>query len=111
MIAIDEELDPLIQVGTTTYKPITLDGDAIACDDAGLLVCYGENASLEGAVINAGQSPTPDVIDAKLTVPWDIVERVKTERGNLIVLMTSFNEDSVGEYLAALHMGIGEAAS
>lgn len=108
MIALSESLDPLIQVATGSYKPILFEGQPLACDDAGTLACYDKGASFaEETTINTKTTIAPNYLDAALTLSADIIEQVQTARGNLVVLMSSFNQQTQGEYMVVLHVTIG----
>jgi hypothetical protein len=110
MFAVSGEVDPLIQMGTGTgRKPITLDGQALACDDAGTLVCYGESVPLEDfSITTPTQTVTGWYFNAMLSLPWEVIERVRTRLKNVIVLMSRYEHSGDGEYIMAVHMALGE---
>ncbi len=113
MVALQDSLDTLINVGTRYYKPVSVDGERIYCDDWETIACFGrENIQTEEGEysISAFVDTQLGSVDAILTLDDVILERVRTARGNLILLMTRFG-DMEGEYIFALHMGVGNATS
>jgi hypothetical protein len=113
MIGIDDNIDPLIYVGSSTFKPITrqLNDQLVECNDAGNLSCYGETDPLDTSTITSSRNIAGDLSDATLTLTWDEVAEVDTRLNNLILLMASFlpyDTSFMGEYVIAFHMGISE---
>lgn len=107
---VDESLDPILYTVTRVNKPITLDGELIACDDAGTLACYG--AGREQSLFELTQQVTTTVVgndgDAMLTLPHDIAEQVLTRAGNVKYVLGGYERDSEGQYLAIVHVGVAD---
>lgn len=115
MIALDDNLDPFIQAATRTNKPLNLviNGQLVECDDTNTPGCFGDPDVPEGddaPTVVAGDSATFDLFDAMLTLNNEVIDKVKSRRGNLLLLMTSFNQESQGEYMVIIDAGIGEAS-
>jgi hypothetical protein len=111
MVSLQGSLDALIEVATKNNKPVSLDGARIYCDDWDTIACFGRENILseEGEYsISAFVDTQLYSVDAVLTLDDVTLERVKTARGNLVFLMTRFG-DVEGEYMVALHMGVGKA--
>jgi hypothetical protein len=85
----------------------------IYCDAAGTLACRSEGEYLDeyGAVINTTTAREFDFTDVMLTVPWETIERVMSDNNYLTLLMTSSGQFTSGEYMVALHLGIGDSLS
>jgi hypothetical protein len=98
MISRTTELDPLIRVFD--------DADALVyeCDDAGSATCVGQSSNLNGYYVSEEggyQLPGYD-LDSMLSLNLS-----QWRAGNAVnFLLTSYNQSSFGDYVAAFHMGI-----
>lgn len=112
----DTELDPFMQVVRTvsdTIVPIELeDGRNFACDDAGNPdLCWGLSNGLTNSYFRRANSElTGFLFDSMMTIPLDLVA-VEDEPVQLTWHMTSYEQATVGPYVAAFHIGIEDTTT
>jgi hypothetical protein len=107
MISVTNQLDPLMFLADENLNVLADDdGNDIYCDDGGSSsLCWGESADLTGTYVSrtSGRNLGGFGLDAMLTLPSD------NATPNLFynLVMTSYNQESFGDYLIAFHVGIG----
>lgn len=104
-------VDPLIYMVDADFNVITdSDGANISCDDAGTTLCWGDSVDLSDSsvTINTGTLPGWQY-DAMLMLPLDNFVPDEDRSLNFVnFLMTSYQQQTLGEYLLAFHFGIGD---
>jgi hypothetical protein len=115
MLETDRDLDPFLKLVSADGEPILLDdGTAIECDDGGDdSICYGDSNSLVGSFVTGARNRQVQGRErsAMLTIPIeDFDPDIDPELSFLNFNMTSYEQESVGEYVLVLHMGVGESA-
>jgi len=104
-------VDPLIYMVDSEFNVITDDAGAdIMCDDAGTTLCWGDSVDLSdySVTINTGTLPGWQY-DAMLMLPLDnFVPDADRDFNFVNFLMTSYQNQTQGEYLLAFHFGIGD---
>ncbi len=105
-------VDPLIYMVDADFNVITDDqGNQIGCDDAGNPeLCWGDSIDLSDYSITIDTGTLPGwQYDAMLMLPLDgFVPDADREFNFFNFLMTSFQNQTQGEYLLAYHFGIGD---
>ncbi len=107
MISETTQLDPLIYLLDANYDTWLDDtGAEISCDDAGNpSLCWGQGVNLSGSYVWSENGRLAGFErDAMLTIPLDTFQS-----GDVMnLLMTSFNGDTLGQYVLALHMATSD---
>jgi hypothetical protein len=110
MISVTDRLDPLMYLADEDLNIVQDDaGNDVYCDDGGDTArCWGQSANLTGMYVSrtAGRQLGGYGLDAMLTLPT--ADATPNLFYNLV--MTSYNQESFGDYLIAFHIGIGTAA-
>jgi hypothetical protein len=109
-IAVVNALDPYLMLVNNDYdETLVVDGEETVCDDAGNEArCFGFSADLRDSFITTAERTTPGgQYDASMSLDVSGV----TSGATLNYLFTSFNRDTTGDYIIALHFGIGEVGS
>jgi hypothetical protein len=106
MIAVTNALDTMITTVDRDGRILRLsDGTPITCDDAGSTsLCFGESASLSNYYVSRenGRSLAGGQYDSMLIIPSDTF----TMDGGIVSFrFTSSGQQTVGDYVAAFHMG------
>lgn len=110
MLAANQQLDTLVQWVSNNDE-----GEVIsACDDAGTEFCDDATLpSLNTSYVSrtAGRRTPPSARNAMLVLPTTEATDVSDEADNFYsLLMTSFDQNTTGDYAVAFHVGIeGEA--
>jgi hypothetical protein len=109
MISRESTLDPLVYGIDAQGNYLADDsGNAVYCDDAGTSSCWGENVSLDGyAVMTEAGGLGGFQYDSMLNFPLseDYIG------GTFNLLMTSYQQSTLGRYVMVFHMGTGGAIS
>lgn len=105
--ATDDALDPYLVLGPTIDEPVIIDGEAIACDDAGSTLCWGETPSLVGASVTVEHGTVPGgPLDSLIIIPS---EEIQGDAGLFLNFrFGSYNMESQGEFFAIFHLGLQE---
>lgn len=108
-------VDPLVYMPDADGNIMTdRDGLSIACDDAGNAeLCYGDSVRLDNysVTINSGTLPGWEY-DAYITLDISRFTLSDDPDENVLpFLMTSYQNQTEGQYLVVFHMGIGETAA
>jgi len=116
MIAITNNVDPLMQLVDTDKNVIELDnGDLVQCDDAGdSEICWGDSADLSNSFVSRTQGrQTPGgPRDAMLSIPVGGFELDSDPDNNFLnFLMTTYRQETFGDYLVVFHSGTGTGGS
>ncbi|RMG76524.1 MAG: hypothetical protein D6711_03725 [Chloroflexi bacterium] len=108
MISVVDGFDPLIAMINEDYDFIADNNDnLIACDDAGNVSnCWGDSASLARSYVSRpdGRRLSGGQYDAMLSLPLS----PDFAGLNAIFLMLSYEMSSLGNYVIAFHLGIGQ---
>ncbi len=112
MLAITNNVDPLMQLVDTDNNVIELDnGDRVECDDAGDSdICWGDSADLSGSFVSRTQGrQTPGgPRDSMLSIPiGDFSLDSDPDNNFLNFLMTTYRQETFGDYLVVFHTGTG----
>ncbi len=114
MISKTRQLNTFVQLADNDGNVITQDdGSAIECDDAGS-DCWSNSDSLENSFV---QSPNARAIVGKETdsmLAFDLSNFTvdsDPENNYLRYLMTSTRQQSFGEYIVVMHMGVKSGGS
>lgn len=116
MLGVQDELDPFLQLVDTAGKPIKLkDGTPVECDDGGdPSICFGDSKSLVGSFVTGARNRQVQGREgsAMLTIPIsDFDPTVESDLSFLNFNMTSYQQESVGDYVLVFHIGVGEGAT
>lgn len=114
MIARTNQLDPLMYRVDGERNPLTDGaGGVIGCDDAGdANACWGQSSSLVGSYVTteAGQLGGGP-LDAMLSIPMAGFQLTADRNFNYVnFMMTSFQQQTLGQYVVALHVTTAPAA-
>ncbi len=112
MISVTNALDPFMSRIDADRNPIEdANGDLVACDDAGnASLCWGESSSLANSFVTrrGNQRLGGFGADAMISIPLDGVELDPDPDSRFLnYLMTSYQQSTFGDYLVAIHAGIG----
>jgi len=111
MIARTTQLDPLIYQIDDRYNPMAAsDGGYIGCDDAGdTSRCWGWSTNLSSSFVTTGNGRLPGGnLDAMLSIPMEGFQLNPNPDLNFInLLMTSYQQSTLGQYVMAFHIGLG----
>lgn len=107
MIGAETQLDPLFYIMDLSQDPIRaleLDGEVVACDDAGSATCWGESRSLTNSLITraTGRTVNGDERDAMMLIPTFVGSDTLT----YTLGMTSYQQNSQGQYVMAFHVSV-----
>ncbi len=116
MLGTDDELDPFLKLVTSDGEPVLLDdGTAIECDDSGDdSICYGDSNSLVGSFVTGTGNRQVQGREraAMLSIPIGVFDpNADPDLSFLNFTMTSYEQESVGEYVLVFHMGIGQSST
>jgi hypothetical protein len=108
MISVTDQMDPLMAAVDSNYDFLTdSNGQYIACDDAGdSSLCWGQSASLAGSYVSRTQGRQLGGYGLDGMLMFDLDSSMTESYFNL--LMRSSGQETVGDYLIAFHVGIGE---
>jgi hypothetical protein len=116
MLGVQDALDPFLQLVNADGTPIVLgDGTPIECDDSGdSSICSGESRSLVGSFVTGARNRQIKGREgsAMLTIP--IANFDPNADANVSFLnfaMTSYEQQSIGDYVAVFHIGVGTGAA
>lgn len=108
-------VDPLIiQVDGNMNALQDAQGNDIYCDDAGdPSLCYAPSTSLANSSVTIATGELPGwQYDAMLEVPLQGLQLSSDPANNYYnFLMTSYQQQTQGEYLLVFHVGVGDAGS
>jgi hypothetical protein len=115
MLGTEDELDPFLKLVTSDGEPILLDdGTAVECDDGGDdSICYGDSRSLVGSFVTGARNQQVQGRErsAMLSIPIDDFDPdADPDLSFLNFTMTSYEQESVGEYVLVFHIAVGESA-
>lgn len=106
MLGVDTGLDPLAYLldPDSGNRLTDTGGNAIECDDAATTRCWGPALSLNEAGVRrtSGNVLVADSLDVAMQIP---LTGLSPEP--LVFILTSYNQTTSGEYLAAFHMSSG----
>lgn len=106
MIGVDASVNPLVRLVDPDSNEI------LSCDDAGNTNrCSAGSLPMDSAFVtrNNGRFADADESDSMLVIPTTTLTDVDFSQDlSLRLLMTSFSQDTFGEYLVAFHMGFGD---
>lgn len=115
MISLTNDLDPLMQWVSTSDNTLMTDdtGAFIQCDDAGTNTCWGESATLKGSYVTSRQGLQLGgyEYDSMLYLDFNGLDFSGGTDYFAKLLMTSYQQQTYGEYLVAFHMGIASATA
>ncbi|MEO8610077.1 MAG: hypothetical protein ABI690_19440 [Chloroflexota bacterium] len=116
MLGVQDALDPFLQMVNADGSPILLrDGTPVECDDAGdPSICSGKSRSLVGSfVTGAGNRQVKGREgSAMLTIPIDGFDpNADVNVSFLNFALTSYEQQSIGDYLVVFHIGVGTGAA
>jgi hypothetical protein len=111
MISLTDDLDPLMQWVNTSTNEVMIDdtNTPIQCDDAGAETCWGASEVLKGSYVTSRQGLQLGgyELDSMLQLDFNGIDLTDGDY-YAKMLMTSYNQETFGEYLVAFHLGIGE---
>jgi hypothetical protein len=115
MLGTEDELDPFQKLVTADGEPILMDdGTAVECDDGGDdSICYGDSSTLVGSFVTGARNQQVQGRErsAMLSIPVDDFDpNADPELSFLNFTLTSYEQESVGEYVLVFHIGVGESA-
>jgi hypothetical protein len=115
MLGTEDELDPFLKLVTADGEPILMDdGTAVECDDGGDdSICYGDSSTLVGSFVTGARNQQVQGRErsAMLSIPVDDFDpNADPELSFLNFTLTSYEQESVGEYVLVFHIGVGESA-
>ena len=111
MISVTDALDPLMATVDADYNFLTNDaGNFLACDDAGdVNNCWGNSASLRGSYVSRSRGRELGGFGFDSMLSFDLDQSMTDSYIN--ILMRSSSQATFGDYLVAIHAGIGRAAT
>jgi hypothetical protein len=102
-------VDPLMFLANsaTDLTPAVISGQQVLCDDAGGSNCFGNNVRLDNYNVTIATGTLPGwQYDAMLSVPLTGLSLDANRLNNyLTFVMTSFNQQTEGQYLLVFHIG------
>ncbi|PJF26350.1 MAG: hypothetical protein CUN53_08160, partial [Phototrophicales bacterium] len=102
-------VDPLLYLANSAsdLTPAVIGGSQVLCDDAGGANCYGNHVQLDNYDVTIATGTLPGwQYDAMLSIPLTGLQLDANRLNNyLTFVMTSFNQQSEGQYLLVFHMG------
>ncbi len=102
-------VDPLMYLANSgsDLRPAVIGGSQVLCDDAGGQNCYGNHVRLDNYNVTIATGTLPGwQYDAMLSIPLTGVQLDANRLNNyLTFVMTSFNQQTEGQYLLVFHMG------
>lgn len=107
LISVVNTLDPYMSLVDVDYNVIDgTNGDPIICDDGGNAQrCFGVSEDLGNSSITTANRTTPGgSFDAMIALDLSNMDA----GGYLNYLMSSYNQQTRGDYLAAFHIGISD---
>ncbi|MBZ0293949.1 MAG: hypothetical protein K8L99_15395 [Anaerolineae bacterium] len=114
MISVTDALDPLVRLVDADGNPVNDDnGDQIYCDDAGdASLCWGQSSSMSSsyATYKGSQRLGGFGADAMLSLPLTGVQFDSGPR-YFNYQMTSYQRSTFGDYVVAIHAGVGSSGS
>lgn len=113
MFGVSDSFDPLFYLGDFDDDEVVAledeDGNVYGCDDAGNEeLCWGESEALDGSFVSRsnGRETEGDEFDAMMVIE---TEGLDVEDGfSLFFVMTSYQQQSFGDYVLAFHAGVQE---
>ena len=115
MISFDTDLDSLIYRGDENLDVIADNsGNDYYCDDAGNSeLCYGQSEELSNSYVTTAGGDLPGYgRDAMLSLPLDGIELNQDPDFNFYnFVMTSYNQETEGQYALAFHIGTAPSGS
>lgn len=107
MLAKANNLDPLILTVNQAADDLMQDmfGEYILCDDGGTRSCWGDSDRLTSASLRSPAS-TIDAQETDAMLRFPGRDTVQTGYEELFLLMSSYNQESHGEYVLIFHFGI-----
>jgi hypothetical protein len=108
MISVTDALDPYMRLIDADYNTITLDNSPVICDDSGnASLCWGESTALSNSSVSrsGGRQLGGFQYDAMLTIPNETLGLGPNDEGYLNFLMTTYQQQTFGDYLVAFHLG------
>jgi hypothetical protein len=115
MISRTADLDPFMFRGDENLAVISDDsGDDIYCDDAGnTSLCYGQSSPLSNSFVSTAEGQLPGFgYDSMLSLPLAGLELNTDPDFNFYnFIMTSYNQQSQGQYVLAFHVGTAPAVA
>jgi len=108
MIAVTNALDTMINTVNSDGSAIVRldDGTPISCDDAGSAsLCFGDSVNLTGFYVSRenGRQLGGGDFDSMLVIPGDVF--TFEDGGFLNFRFTSSGQNTLGDYVAAFHLG------
>ena len=105
MIGVDNSIDPYMSLFDYDESE-----QLITCDDAGTSLCQEDTTSLSGFSVSRtnGREANGDNLDSMLLLATTTLTDIEAG-DNLFLpfLMTTYQQNTTGEYLVAFHIGIG----
>jgi hypothetical protein len=102
-------VDPLLYLANSArdLTPAVIGGSQVLCDDAGGSNCYGNHVRLDNYNVTIATGTLPGwQYDAMLSIPLAGLQLDANRLNNyLTFVMTSFNQQTEGQYLLVFHMG------
>jgi hypothetical protein len=116
MLGAQGALDPFLQVVDPDGKPIVLeDGTPVECDDSGdPSICYGESRSLVGSFVTGARNRQVQGRQGSAMLSIEIDDFDPNADPDLSFLnfnMTSYEQESIGDYVLVFHIGVGVGAT
>jgi hypothetical protein len=108
MISVTNATDPYMRLIDPEYNTGVLDNAPVICDDAGdAALCWGESTALTNSFVSrvGGRQLGGFQYDAMLTIPYESLGLEPDEDGYLNLLMTTYQQQTFGDYLVAFHLG------
>lgn len=111
MLGIDDALDPYFVLIDANGILTDDAGVDVVCDDAGSTSCWREGVDLsEASIIIDGVEVVADNFDASMQLDWALFgDDVAAPDSYLNWRLSSFGQTTTGDYVVAIHLGIGEA--
>jgi hypothetical protein len=102
MISTTDTLDPLLKITDAN------DNALMVCDDAGTTSCEGQSVELSGYYVSQASGNLPGYgLDAMLQYALNGVRlNANATQNYLGFLMSSYNQSTYGQYVAAFHIGV-----
>ncbi|MDQ7026711.1 MAG: serine protease [Anaerolineae bacterium] len=111
MIGAEVQLDPLFYLYNRSEEAVLTDNDGnpYLCNDANTASCYRQSANIAGSglVVANGRTIRADERDAMMMLPFQF-DMTMDESFPIILVMTSNQQQSTGQYVLAFHLGIEE---
>jgi hypothetical protein len=116
MISKTTDLDPLIYQVDPSFNLIPVPGSTDAyygCDDAGTQSCSGDSTELSNFFVGTANGNLPGYqYDAMYSLPLtDVQLNSSREENYFFFLMTSYQQNTLGQYVMAFHMATAGSAS